>query len=83
LLPARKMVIETYGSIEQVDGLKVMYYCATAKVMHMAGNPPNAEPVVRLVCGDGLYVHRYRLGSGSTLVRLPSRLMGHIARSAI
>ena len=32
MLPSRKMVIETYCSIEQVDSLKAMYYGAAAKV---------------------------------------------------
>jgi len=86
LSPARLVVIETDGSIEQVDSLKATYDGAATTGLHVNDDPLDSAlslpavvarqlglmalapqcracPVHR-VCGGGLYVHRYRSGTG-------------------
>ena len=86
LAPARLVVIETDGSIEQVDSLKATYDGAAKTGLHvnddpfdsalslpavaarqlgvMALSPQCRACPIRLVCGGGLYAHRYRSGTG-------------------
>lgn len=86
MLPARKMVIETYGSIEQVDGLKVMYYCAAAKVCiwlairstQSLSSAWSAGTACTPTVTDWAVVRHLSVYPPDL-----SRLMGHIARSAI
>lgn len=86
LTPARMVVIETDGSIEQVDTLKSVQEGASWTGLHVARDPLDAAlklpgvvarqlgemalsaecrkcPIHR-VCGGGMYVHRYRSGTG-------------------
>jgi uncharacterized protein len=86
LSPARMVVIETDGSIEQVDSLKAVRQGATWTGLHIASDPLDTALLspgvvarqigilglaaqcrtcpIHQVCGGGLYVHRYRSGSG-------------------
>lgn len=86
LSPARMVVIETDGSIEQVDSLKAVREGATRTGLHIASDLLDAALLspgvvarqigilglaaqcrkcpIHQVCGGGLYVHRYRSGSG-------------------
>ena len=104
LSPARMVVIETDGSIEQVDTLKAVYHGAAMTGLHVIRDPLDAAlllpgvvarqlgamalaaqcracPIHR-VCGGGMYVHRYRSGTGfaNPSVYCPDlmRLIGHI-----
>lgn len=86
LAPARMVVIETDGSIEQVDTLKSVEDGASWTGLHVSRDPFDAAlelpgvvarqlgemalsaqcrkcPIHR-VCGGGMYVHRYRSGTG-------------------
>jgi uncharacterized protein len=104
LAPARMVVIETDGSVEQEDTLKVAYDGATATGLHVARDALDAALLlpqivarqigakalaascrvcpVRVVCGGGLYSHRYREGTGflNPSVYCPDllALIGHI-----
>lgn len=86
LAPARIVVVETDGSVEQVDSLKAVRHGAARTGLHVTRDPIDAAlltpgvaarqigvkalaaqcrtcPIHR-VCGGGLYVHRYRSGTG-------------------
>lgn len=102
--PARMVVIETDGSIEQEDTLKAAYAGATATGLHVARDRLDAALLlpqvaarqigaralpaachacpVGVVCGGGLYPHRYREGSGflNPSVYCPDllALIGHV-----
>ena len=104
LSPARMVVVETDGSIEQADTLKAAFDGAPVTGLHVARNPFDdalnlpevaarqigtqalAEDCrtcpVHLVCGGGLYAHRYREGTGfaNPSVYCPDlmTLIGHI-----
>jgi uncharacterized protein len=104
LAPARMVVIETDGSIEQVDTLKAVYHGAATTGLHVTRDPLDSALVlpglvarqigvmglaarcrecpIHLVCGGGLYAHRYRSGTGfaNPSVYCPDlmRLIGHI-----
>ena len=80
------VVIETDGSIEQVDSLKAAYDGAAGTSLHVGADAFDAALMlpsiaarqigeralspqcqaceVKLVCGAGLYPHRYRQGTG-------------------
>lgn len=86
LAPARMAVIETDGSVEQVDSLKAVYDGASQTGLHVNDNSLDEALVlpgmvarqlgeralaaecrrcpVHQVCGGGMYVHRYRSGTG-------------------
>jgi uncharacterized protein len=86
LSPARMVVVETDGSLEQVDSLKAVRDGAAWTGLHVSRDPFDAAlltpgvvarqlgvkalsaqcrtcPIHR-VCGGGLYVHRFRSGTG-------------------
>jgi uncharacterized protein len=86
LAPARMVVIETDGSIEQVDTLKSVEDGASWTGLHVSHDPFDAalelpgvvarqlgemalsaqcrKCPIHGVCGGGMYVHRYRSGTG-------------------
>jgi uncharacterized protein len=86
LAPARMVVIETDGSVQQEDTLKIAYDGAPATGLDVARDSLDAALLlpqtaarqigkqalagecrvcpVNLVCGGGLYSHRYREGTG-------------------
>jgi uncharacterized protein len=104
LAPARMVVIETDGSVEQVDTLKAVYHGAAATGLHVTRDPLDAALLlpgvaarqlgamalgakcracpIHLVCGGGMYAHRYRSGTGfaNPSVYCPDlmRLIGHV-----
>ena len=104
LAPTAFVVIETDGSLEQVDSLKATYHGASHTGLHIARDSLDAalrlpefaarqmglkglcaecqECRIRLVCGGGLYAHRYRSASGfaNPSVYCPDlmRLIDHI-----
>jgi uncharacterized protein len=108
LSPARMVVIETDGSVEQVDSLKSVHDGAAWTGLHISRDPLDAalltpgvvarqlgvmalaascrECPIHRVCGGGLYVHRYRSGTGfaNPSVYCPDlmRLIRHI-RTAV
>jgi uncharacterized protein len=108
LSPARMVVIETDGSVEQVDSLKSVRDGAAWTGLHVSSDPLDAalrtpgvvarqlgvmalaascrECPIHQVCGGGLYVHRYRSGTGfaNPSVYCPDlmRLIRHI-RTAV
>ncbi|MBD9724119.1 FxsB family radical SAM/SPASM domain protein [Streptomyces sp. ID-01-6.2a] len=86
LSPRHTLVVETDGSIEQSDMLKVAFHDASHLGLHVLRDPFDSalhEPTtvaqqigraalaeaclscaVHMVCGAGLYAHRYRQGTG-------------------
>jgi uncharacterized protein len=86
LTPTAFVVIETDGSIEQVDSLKATHHGASRTGLHIMRDSLDEALLlpeiavrqmglkglchecqncrIRLVCGGGLYAHRYRSSSG-------------------